>query len=303
MKNLDLDFMALLMDKTGFPQEAKASLLESARAMEDKGQAPALLEALDAFYQNGFSTKDAQPAIDAMAEKAALSPYTVWMLFLMQGAKRAKGDYEKKGVGEDIFWATFSDLRYKALECKENHDVWGTFVAFWYPIFYSCDIVKLGRLEYENRAYDGPAYEKNGFSLRPGDKVKSIHIPSSGEPFNREARMDSYRQAYAFFKEELGGGPLFCVCHSWLLYPEYKKILKPGSNIVDFQSDFDIIKADAEEFGDAWRVFGPQHTLPAADLPEDTSMRRAFKQHLLSGGTTGEGLGILIFDGEEIVNV
>ena len=203
MKNLDLDFMALLMDKTGFPQEAKASLLESARAMEDKGQAPALLEALDAFYQNGFSTKDAQPAIDAMAEKAALSPYTVWMLFLMQGAKRAKGDYEKKGVGEEIFWATFSDLRYKALECKENHDVWGTFVAFWYPIFYSCDIVKLGRLEYENRAYDGPAYEKNGFSLRPGDKVKSIHIPSSGEPFNREARMDSYRQAYAFFKEEL----------------------------------------------------------------------------------------------------
>ncbi len=133
--------------------------------------------------------------------------------------------------------------------------------------------------------------------------MKSIHIPSSGEPFNREARMDSYRQAYAFFKEELGGGPLFCVCHSWLLYPEYKKILKPGSNIVDFQSDFDIIKADAEEFGDAWRVFGPQYTLPAADLPEDTSMRRAFKQHLLSGGTTGEGLGILIFDGEKIVNV
>ena len=105
MKNLDLDFMALLMDKTGFPQEAKASLLESARAMEDKGQAPALLEALDAFYQNGFSTKDAQPAIDAMAEKAALSPYTVWMLFLMQGARRAKEDYEKKGVGEEIFWA------------------------------------------------------------------------------------------------------------------------------------------------------------------------------------------------------
>lgn len=294
--------MSLLMEKTSFPEEARTFLLQSAQALEDAGQGTHLQQALSAFYENGFSTKDTQPAIDAMAEKAALSPYTVWMLFLMQGAKQAKADYEKKGIGEEIFWATFADLRYKAIECKENYGVWGTFVAFWYPIFYSCDIVKLGRLEYENRIYDGPAYEKGGFTLRPGDKVKSIHIPSSGEPFHKEARMASYRQAYGFFKADFPGKPLMCVCHSWLLYPEYKKILKPTSNITGFMSDFDITEAESGPFGDAWRVFGPHHTLPASQLPEGTSMQRAFKSHLLAGGQTGEGLGILFFDGEKIIN-
>ena len=301
MKTLDQGFMALLMERTAFPEEARQALLHSAQALEDAGQAPALLAALEAFYQDGFSTKNAQPAIEAMGEKASLSPYTVWMLFLMQGARQAKEDYAKRGVGEEIFWATFADLRYKAIECKENYNVWGTFVAFWYPIFFSCDIVKLGRLEYENRVYEGPAYEQGGFVLRPGDKVRSIHIPSSGEPFGKAARLESYKMAYDFFKGELAGGPLVCVCHSWLLYPAYKNILKPGSNIASFMEDFHIIEAESGEFGDAWRVFGPQHTLPAAELPEDTSMRRAFKQHLLAGGSTGEGLGVLLFDGERLL--
>lgn len=304
MSKLEKNFMSLLMEKTAFPPEARQELMRCAALLEDKGQAPAVLNAVAAFYQNGFSIKEAEPAVKEIAEEAGISPYTVWMLFLMQGAKQAKADYEKKGIGEEIFWDTFADLRYKAVECKENCGVWGTFVAFWYPIFYSCDIVKLGRLEYEsNRPYDGPVYEKDGFTLRPGDSVKRIHIPSSGEPFDREARLQSYRQAYEFFKEERGDGPLVCLCHSWLLYPEYRKILKPTSNIADFMGDFDIIRTETTEFHDAWRVFGPHHAAPAADLPESTSMQRAFKQHLLAGGSTGEGLGILLFDGEKIINV
>ncbi len=294
MNKLDKDFMALLMEKTQFPAEAKEFLLESA----DKVDAGALFAALDAFYAGGFSTKDTQPAIDEMAKAAGLSPYTVWMLFLMQGAKQAKADYEKKGIGEDIFFATFADLRYKAIECMENYGVWGTFVAFWYPIFFSCDIVKLGRLEYETITYDGPEYSKGGFTLRPGDRIQNIHIPSSGEPFDKAARLDSYKKAYDFFKPE---GPLVCMCHSWLLYPEYKNILKPGSNIADFQSDFDIIRVDTEDFSDAWRVFGPDHAKPAQELPERTSMQRAFKSHLLAGGKTGEALGVLLFDGEKLL--
>lgn len=293
MHKLDKDFLALLMDKTGFPAEAKAFLLESA----GKVDAGALAAALDAFYAGGFAIKDSQPAIEQMAQAAGLSPYTVWMVFLMQGAKHAKADYAAKGIPEDIFWATFCDLRYKAIECWENHGVWGTFVAFWYPIFFSCDIVKLGRLEYETIDYKGPAYTKNGFTLRPGDKVQNIHIPSSGEPFDKAARLASYRLAYDFFKPQ---GPLACVCHSWLLYPAYKGILKPGSNIADFQSDFDIIETETGGFADAWRVFGAAHSQPPARLPEDTSMRRAFKAHLMAGGSTGEGRGVLLFDGEKL---
>ena len=78
--------------------------------------------------------------------------------------------------------------------------------------------------------------------------MRCIHIPSSGEPFDREARLASYKMAYDFFREELAGGPLVCVCHSWLLYPGYKEVLKPTSNIVSFMGDFDIVEAEDGNF-------------------------------------------------------
>ena len=37
MKTLDQAFMSLLMGKTGFPEEARAALLQSAQAVEDAG--------------------------------------------------------------------------------------------------------------------------------------------------------------------------------------------------------------------------------------------------------------------------
>lgn len=301
---MNKEFLQLLMEKTNFPAEAKASLLESTEKLTASGQEEALDGAVDFFAENDFSVELTKPLTEEIAGAAGLSPYTVWMLLLIEAAIPVKESFIAQGISEEIFWDTFSDLRYKVLECKEIYDVWGTFVAFWYPIFYTGDIVKLGRLEFENYVYSSDTpYEKNGYTIKKGDKIKNIHIPASGEPFDKAARLASYKKAYEFFKDELGGGPLVCVCHSWLLYPEYGKILSPTSNIVDFQRDFDLVRVDtADEFDDAWRLFGREHQKPTAELPERTSMQRAFKQHLLSGGKAGYGVGILIFDGEKIIN-
>ena len=157
---------------------------------------------------------------------------------------------------------------------------------------------------YENVTYEGEVpYEKNGCVVRPGDKVKSVHIPSSGEPFDQAARLASYKKAYQFFKEELQGGPLVCVCGSWLLYPPYRGILSPTSNVVSFAGDWDILSSqESEEFHDAWRVFGAASKLPPEQWPEDTSMRRAYKKWILEGHKAGSGFGVLLFDGEKILN-
>ena len=40
---------------------------------------------------------------------------------------------------------------------------------------------------------------------------------------------------------------------------------------------------------------------PVDDLPEDTSIRRAFKQRLQQGKPTGYGYGVILFDGEKIL--
>lgn len=301
---MNKEFYALLMDKTEFPEEAKKELLESAGLLAKAGQEEAFTGAVEFFYENDFSIDRVQPIIEEIAEKAKLSPYTVWLLFLMEAAVPVREMFREEGIDEQIFWDTFADLRYKVLECREIHGVWGNFVAFWYPIFYSRDIVKLGRLEFENDVYDEDTpYERNGYIVKKGDKVKSIHIPSSGEPFTAEARLASYKKAYDFFQEELDGKPLICQCHSWLLNPEYGRFLPPASNFVSFQQDFDIVRQETtEEFGDDWRLFGRDCKKPVSELPERTSMQRAFKQYFLSGGKPGVGMGILIFDGEKIVN-
>lgn len=301
---MDQQFLKLLMDKTGFPEEAKQEAPRCQDVLVQTGQEEALDGAVECLYSHDLDLKVVEPLVKAIADESGVNVYTVWLLFLIQASQPAVNAYLEKGVPEDIVWDTFSDLKFKVLECKNVHGVWGNFVAFWYPIFFSCDLVKLGRLEYESTTYEGKEpYEKNGFVINPGDPVKSIHIPSSGEPFDEAARLDSYKRAYEFFRDELDGRPLVCVCHSWLLYPQNRVILSPASNIVSFIGDFDLIESGSEEvFHDAWRVFGGEYQKPTAELPEKTSMQRAFKNWLLQGKQTGYGFGVLIFDGEKIVN-
>ena len=94
-----------------------------------------------------------------------------------------------------------------------------------------------------------------------------------------------------------------CVCGSWLLYPPYRGILSPTSNVVSFAGDWDILSSqESEEFHDAWRVFGAASKLPPEQWPEDTSMRRAYKKWILEGHKAGSGFGVLLFDGEKILN-
>lgn len=300
---MDHEFMELLLDQTHFPQEARQELHRCVCLLEQAGQDEALEEAVAFFYRNQFDVKVTEPLLQAIGQATGIPLYTVWLLLLIQASVPAKSLYRRKGIGEEIFWNTFSDLTYKLYECKNVQGVWGNFVPHWYSIFFTGDIVKLGRLEYENSTYDwDQPYQGCGITLQKGTPVKNIHIPSSGEPFTLDARLDSYRQAYEFFREELQGGPLVCVCGSWLLYPPYRDILPSTSHVVDFMGDFQILGGEAEEvFHDAWRVFGADAQKPFPQLPEKTSMQRAFKQYLLSGKKTGEGFGVLVFDGERLL--
>ena len=78
-------------------------------------------------------------------------------------------------------------------------------------------------------------------------------------------------------------------------------MLGDSSNIISFQDDFTILEIDDGAFQDAWRVFGTAAEGPTEQLPEDTSMQRVFKKHLLSGGKNGSALGVLVFDGERLL--
>ena len=67
-------------------------------------------------------------------------------------------------------------------------------------------------------------------------------------------------------------------------------------------NDFNLISSEEKDkFGDAWRVFGKSAELAPEQWDENTTLQKAFKKHILNGGKTGGGYGVVVFDGEKIV--
>ena len=71
-----------------------------------------------------------------------------------------------------------------------------------------------------------------------------------------------------------------------------------------FMKDFEIIGADEmeEAFPDAWRVFGRYFDGDTEKLPIKNDLQRNYVKWLEAGNKVGEGYGIILFDGEKIVN-
>ena len=130
--------------------------------------------------------------------------------------------------------------------------------------------------------------------LRPGDDCIDVHIPAWGA-FTREICAQSYARAREIFKALY---PEKCFkafhCHSWMLAPELALYLRPTSNLLAFQSEYMPYPTPSEGEDVFVFVFG---TKPAdlADLPEDTSLRRALKQLYLGGGCLYEYCGVIPF--------
>jgi hypothetical protein len=120
--------------------------------------------------------------------------------------------------------------------------------------------------------------------------VIKVHIPRTGAPMDKESCDESYAQARAFFKEQVGENPAF-LCDSWLLYPENKEILSPHSNTYRFLSEYDVVSWRTNTGEDLWRLFDTDEKNPAR-LPTDTTFRARYVEHLKKGGRVGLGIGI-----------
>lgn len=289
---MNRDFLVLFFDKTQFPEAAKEAILTAADQVSGK------IMPILALYEDGYNHEATIPLIKELAATTGIHEYTLWMVLLCLAAEKARPFYRS----EEIYWNTFCDLRYKAQECFDVYGIWGTFVAHWYPIFYNGTIVKLGRMEYQIK--ECPFKEPKsalGITVNPGDTILALHIPTSFEPFDKAARLDSYHKAWEYFCPD--GSPLVCVCGSWLLYNGYEGVFAPGSNIDSFRKEFYMLSSKAtDSFGNAWRVFGADHKLPADQLPERTSLQRAFKRYMLAGGVHGNGTGVIVYDGEKLLS-
>lgn len=186
--------------------------------------------------------------------------------------------YQAKGISDDIYFATMKCYpRFIDETCEITGRLY--FDRYWWTTRQAgCHLFRIGELEYE---------------IKPTDSgmVIGLHIPSDAD-FSPSAVEQSLKSAEEFFTAHYPA-LVNCEyrCHSWLLDRQLEGMLKETSHILSFQKRFEIFdegEADTEFI--QW-LFRTRTTTDYDTLPENTSLQRNMKQHLLAGGVIRNSYG------------
>lgn len=187
--------------------------------------------------------------------------------------------YKGKGISDKIYFDTmkcytrFIDETYQMTDKLYFDRYW------WTTRQAGCHLFRIGELEYETKHIDG-------------NTVIGIHIPSDVvfSPSAIDDSLASAKQFFATYYPEISNAEYRC--HSWLLDKQLKEMLNDSSNILSFQNRFEIF--DEGEIGtDFIEWLYHTETTDYDTLPENTSLQRNTKKHLLSGGVIRNAYGRL----------
>ncbi|AZN39801.1 acyltransferase domain-containing protein [Paenibacillus albus] len=132
--------------------------------------------------------------------------------------------------------------------------------------------------------------------LRDGDAVLDIHIAADGKLDIRESA-ESLREAGSFFARYFPeGGFRAYVCTSWLLDSQFRQLLAPTQNIVQFLNGFRLFPSVNDGTEGLKRIFDGQLYADWADAPQDTSLRRIVRQHMMGGQGLRDMGGVILPD-------
>ena len=280
-----------------YVMEARAALESAFDLIFADAEAASLYEEIRVRFEKAPDEKFVYLAENSrkIAEICALSPYTAYLLVLILLSESSKKVYAERGVSLEMWRSNMLDLKYNCDSCILLKGVYGTFFPEWPLRFFAATRFTFGKLQFETGCF-GREYEKDGIRLSSDDTVIYIHIPRTGERLAPEDVDASAEVASAFFKERYGIKDVVFACHSWLLYPENKHILSEGSNLYSFISRFEIINVEEDPtYKDFWRVFDRDYNGDTEDLPQDTSVRRAYAAWVRAHKPFGVALGVWVY--------
>ena len=294
-----------------YPEESWEVLLPAFDILEKEEDFGLLLKTF-------FSDKpDFRAIMEALCERIGVNLYTGYGVLYICLSKTTKEICKNWGWTDDMFRRGMLDIMLQTCECYEVKKVWGLMSEGWMCGIVTGSVVSIGRLQFVAKPYDRDDAEVAGYKITKGTKIITVHIPGSGEAFDEAARMDAYNKACEFYSNADKNNPCFsrwsnrdeiddtapCIfyCQSWLLFPPNKEILNPKSNIISFMNEFKIVDTillkDDEIRLDLWRIFGYMaEDDPFENLPEKTSLQRAYKKFLLEGNMPGQGIGVFVYD-------
>ena len=282
---------ALLFDKIDLAQEGRTSFYQIHSRTADPRFAETLAGAFQAF-------DDGDEAFALYLEKFAQQeqlPVEVLNLYIyLRLCKRAMEGCRSKGIADDVFYETAQDLALASRYLQERTGIYGISQKphrNWLRLLLTNRIYRLGRLQFElyESKYD---VQLGDVKVSVGDPCLSVHIPRYAS-FSEELCEASYARAREFFNTYYGMETCIFFCGSWLLHPWLKDSLKPDSTIVNFQSKYKIVakfETDNELLNIAKNIFLHICENPE-DYPEDTSLRRIYKENLRNGVAMGTARG------------
>lgn len=203
-------------------------------------------------------------------------------------AEYTKEEYERLGISDKIFYDTMSDI---AVWC-ENNDNKGLKNTSWIKNHLQCELFKIGRLQFQLYPCKNKTLNYSKMPFKYGDNLIYIHIPQ-GEKLVYADCVDSLKQANKFFEKYFGEYSYrYYFCESWLLFDENYLFMQSSSNILQFQSLFEIVGSLPIDVQAIERIFGKRQLFKKR-YPENTSLQRSAKAFMLDGGKMGIGVGII----------
>lgn len=217
--------------------------------------------------------------------------------------------YQKKKISDTVFYDTMTDIKIWIDDHKARTGEDGLFELNWIMHHMNLSIFKIGRLQYQKCIwYFKPTKTRDGVKLNFGDKILNMHIPR-GEKLDYDECVKSVDMAQEFFKEFFPDFPNNkYMCFSWLLYPGNKNFMPADSNILKFQSMYEILVEKEEPQPPYLWLYGVK--LKNADLmknkketgsygfidqlPQKSSLQKSTIEYIKNGGTLGEGIGVII---------
>ncbi len=240
--------------------------------------------------------KNVRENCECLSKDSGVHAYTIFNLVLIKALPPLEHSYKMLGRDPALFDGVLEDIRAKTIECINVYGIVGGNCYDWYIGFYNCTRLCLGRLQFEKRALVHSYRDYN-----EGETVINCHIPST-RPLKYDEVMDSIKMAYEYFADTVRDGVLPIVCSSWMLSPITATVYKKGGGLEMFYNLFDVYKSYEDDTNrNFWRVFNCEYK-DFDKAPADTSLRRGILEIIKSGHTMGYGYGILLFDGEKIVN-
>ena len=271
-----------VINEISLPREAAENALAVASKLSD-GDVARLREIF-------LSSESARSDLYDYADSLGISRYSLALTAALLTAPVTVEKMQEQGMTRENITLSLRDVTVWCKVCKRDFDEWGLHEIAWIERTLRAELWRLGRLQFEEIEFEYDDVALPGGVIKRGDIVVNTHIPEDG-PIPRRARYESYYAARDFF-----GNDKFII-DTYLLYPAQRDFLPPDSNVRDFMDDFYTFKSgECDDYRDMWRLFGRRDKWDPAELPRDTSLHRAYAEHLALTGKCGWGVGAMILD-------